>query len=997
MKRMPDVKREAINLQPTEPPFLFELNLGFIQGKFAVQMEVKPDTSKIIIRGARQHNLKSIDLDLPRDKFIVITGLSGSGKSSLAFDTIYAEGQRRYLETMMAYARQFLQILERPDVDLIEGLSPSVAIEQKTISSNPHSTVGTVTEIYDYIRLLFAKVGTQFCVNCNIPVQQQTQDQILQTILSEFNNKNILLLAPTVIGRKGHYRELFRELMAEGFVQVRVDGTIRDLKEGMEVSRYGTHTIELVVDKLKIQKKSATRLRESLKLSLERGSGTIIIHDNDLKKDNFFSRLRSCPKCGTSYPDLAPNSFSFNSKFGMCRSCNGTGLSRNITPESLVIASDRSITEGALLFPKRDDFFLMSLLNRVLEPYDVNASTPFKEFDSTVRDLLFFGKNQKGSQKGIKFAGISISNLAAKFEGLVPMIRNLDFEAYFGDGYKDAEAHLPLTACEVCNGTRLRPESRFVRIIDADGRETTIDSVVSGSIDKIENLFRQLAFAKRNQKIAQPILHEIRTRLAFLLNVGLNYLNLNRPSGTLSGGESQRIRLATQIGSQLTGVLYVIDEPSIGLHQRDNIRLINSLKSLRDIGNTIIVVEHDRETMENADYIVDLGPGAGEHGGHVVKAGTLKEILSERKESLTAAYLRDEKEIPVRPKKDLRKPNGKFLKIEKASGNNLKEVTVKFPLGLLICITGVSGSGKSSLINDTLYRILGKQFYRLADQPLPYKSISGVNLIDKVVDVDQSPIGRTPRSNPATYVGVFTAIRDLFSQLPESKIRGYKPGRFSFNVKEGRCPACEGDGMRKIEMSFLPDVYVKCEVCNGKRFSAATLDVRYKGKTIADVLEMTVENAFELFTEIPTIKRKLQTMNEVGLGYIRLGQSSTTLSGGEAQRVKLSTELSKVSTGKTLYILDEPTTGLHFEDIRILLELLQKLVDKGNTAIVVEHNLDVVKCADWIIDLGPEGGEAGGRIVAEGPPHEVMKSKNSYTAKYLADYLKKGADGNAGR
>ncbi|HUI31131.1 MAG TPA: excinuclease ABC subunit UvrA [Candidatus Acidoferrales bacterium] len=960
-------------------------------------MEEKPDTSNITIRGARQHNLKSIDLDLPRDKFIVITGLSGSGKSSLAFDTIYAEGQRRYLETMMAYARQFLEILERPDVDLIEGLSPSVAIEQKTISTNPHSTVGTVTEIYDYVRLLFAKVGTQFCVNCNIPVQQQTHEQILQTILSDLNNKNILLLAPLVIGRKGHYRELFKELMAEGFVQVRVDGSLRDLNEGMEVSRYSTHTIELVVDKLKIQKKVSPRLRDSLKLSLERGAGTVIIHDYDLKKDIFFSRLRSCPKCGTSYPDLAPNSFSFNSKFGMCRNCNGIGLSRNITPDAIVTAPGLSITEGALLFPRRDDFFLMSILNRMLEPHGVNAGTPFKEFDSTIRDLLFFGKNQKGSQKRIKFAGVSISNLGTKFEGLVPMLRNLDFEAYFGDMYKDIEAHLPFTTCEICDGTRLKPESRFVRVIDGDGRSTTIDDVVSGSIDKVENIFKNLTLPKRNQKIAQPILHEIKTRLAFLLNVGLNYLNLNRPSGTLSGGESQRIRLATQIGSQLTGVLYVIDEPSIGLHQRDNERLINSLKSLRDIGNTIIVVEHDRETMENADYIVDLGPGAGEHGGYVVKAGTLKELLSERKASLTAAYLRNEKEIPIRPDKNLRKPSGKSLVIEKASGNNLKEIKVKFPLGLFICITGVSGSGKSSLINDTLYRILGKHFYRLAEQPLPYKSISGIEFIDKVVNVDQSPIGRTPRSNPATYVGVFTAIRDLYAQLPESKIRGYKPGRFSFNVKDGRCPSCEGDGMRKIEMSFLPDVYVKCEVCNGKRFSAATLDVKYKGKSISDVLEMTVEDALQLFTEIPAIKRKLQTMNEVGLGYIRLGQSSTTLSGGEAQRVKLSTELSKVSTGRTLYILDEPTTGLHFEDIRILLDLLQKLVDRGNTAIVVEHNLDVVKCADWIIDLGPEGGEAGGRIVAEGPPREIMKNRNSHTARYLEEYLKNGTDGSAGR
>ncbi|MCL4540540.1 MAG: excinuclease ABC subunit UvrA [Bacteroidetes bacterium] len=965
--------------------------------KKAANNRQKSSLDKIIIRGARQHNLKSIDLDLPRDKFIVMTGISGSGKSSLAFDTIYAEGQRRYLETMMAYARQFLQVLERPDVDLIEGLSPSVAIEQKTISTNPHSTVGTVTEIYDYVRLLFAKVGTQYCVNCNIPVQQQTPDQILKTVLSDYENRNAVLLAPIVIGRKGHYRELFRELMAEGFVQVRVDGTLKDLQEGMEVSRYGTHNIELAVDKLKIQKKSASRLRESLKLGLERGSGTIILYDHDLKSDNFFSRLRSCPKCGTSYPDLAPNSFSFNSKFGMCRTCGGTGLSRDITPESLIVDPKLSLTEGALLFPKRDDFFLMSLLNSLLEPHKVNTNTPFEKLEPAVLDLIFFGRNLKENKKGIKFAGVSISNLNSRFEGLVPMLKDLDFDVYFGKDAREIEAHLPYSECKACEGSRLRPESRAVRVVDAAGGEVTIDSVVKHAIDKTSALFDALALPKRNQKIAQPILHEIRTRLKFLLNVGLDYLNLNRPSGTLSGGESQRIRLATQIGSQLTGVLYVIDEPSIGLHQRDNIRLINSLKSLRDLGNTVIVVEHDRETMENADYIVDLGPGAGEHGGRVVKAGTLKELLSEKKDSLTAAYLRDEREIPMRPNDLLRKPNGSSIFLRGASGNNLKNIDVKFPLGLFVCVTGVSGSGKSTLINDTLYRILGKRFYRLSDQPLPYKSISGIELIDKVVDVDQSPIGRTPRSNPATYVGVFTAIRDLFAQLPESKMRGYRPGRFSFNVQEGRCPACEGDGMRKIEMSFLPDVYVKCEVCNGKRYSAATLDVRYKGKTVADVLELTVEEALALFEEIPSIKRKLHTMNEVGLGYLRLGQSSTTLSGGEAQRVKLATELSKVATGKTLYILDEPTTGLHFEDIRILLDLLHKLVDKGNTVVIVEHNLDVIKCADWIIDLGAEGGDGGGTIVSQGPPSHVMKAKTSYTGRYLSDYLKNETNGTSGR
>ncbi len=959
-------------------------------GKATDIKDISPDTTKIIIRGARQHNLKSIDLDLPRNKFVVITGLSGSGKSSLAFDTIYAEGQRRYLETMMAYARQFLQILERPDVDLIEGLSPSVAIEQKTISSNPHSTVGTVTEIHDYIRLLFAKVGTQFCTRCNVPVRQQTQDQILKSILSDFEGKNILLLAPLVTGRKGHYRELFRELMAEGYVQVRVDGQVRNLEEGLEVSRYGTHNIELVVDKVRVQKKSVSRLRDSLKLSLEKGSGRLILINHENKSEQLFSRLKSCPKCGTSYPEIAPNSFSFNSKFGMCRTCGGTGLSRRITPDALIVDPKSSITEGALLFPKKDDFFLLSLLNSVLETHDKNTNTPLEEFDNETRDLLFYGRNLKSSTKGIKFAGLSISNLNTKFEGLIPMLSSLDFEVYFGDKSSEIEAHLPLVECEECGGTRLRPESRFVRLIDAGDNEITIDSVVKSPVDKVSPIFERMKLGKREQTIARPILHEIKSRLGFLLNVGLDYLTLNRPSGTLSGGESQRIRLATQIGSQLTGVLYVIDEPSIGLHQRDNIRLLNSLKSLRDLGNTVVVVEHDRETMENADYIVDLGPGAGEHGGYVVKAGTFGEIIAEREKSLTAAYLRDEKRIPIRPKEERRKPNGSYLTLKGATGNNLKNIDVKFPLGLFICITGVSGSGKSSLINDTLYRILGKHFYRLSDHPLPYDSVTGMDKIDKVVDIDQSPIGRTPRSNPATYVGVFTAIRDIFAQLPEARMRGYKPGRFSFNVQEGRCPACEGDGMRRIEMSFLPDVYVKCEVCNGKRYSAATLDVKYKDKSIADVLEMTVEDALALFEEIPSIKRKLQTMFDVGLGYIRLGQSSTTLSGGEAQRVKLSTELSKVATGKTLYILDEPTTGLHFEDIRILLDLLHRLVDKGNTVIIVEHNLDVIKCADWIIDLGPEGGDNGGRIVTEGPPELIVKNKKSYTAHFLSDYLNDG-------
>ncbi|MGC8595787.1 MAG: excinuclease ABC subunit UvrA [Candidatus Kryptoniota bacterium] len=946
-------------------------------------MKFAPDTSRIVIRGARQHNLKSIDLDIPREKLIVITGLSGSGKSSLAFDTIYAEGQRRYLETMMVYARQFLEILEKPDVDLIEGLSPSISIEQKTISTNPHSTVGTVTEIYDYIRLLFAKIGTQFCVKCNVPVEQQTFDQIFNTLLEKLDGKNIYLLSPLIVGRKGHYRELFRELTAEGYVQARIDGKIKDLFSGMELSRYAAHTIELVIDKLKIQKKSISRLRESLKLALEKGGGTVIAVDGI--KEHFFSRLRACPKCGTSYPELAPNSFSFNSKFGMCQHCSGTGLSRQITPEALIINNELSINEGALLFPKTDDFFLLSVLNGLLKRFGADVNTPFKNLPAAAKQAIFYGDSSRDSATEVEFGWVSISNFGSKFNGLISMLKELSFDVYFGSRSKEIEAALPLVECESCQGSRLREESRFVKIVAQDDYQLDILTVIKTPIDQVHKIFENLKLSPRRLKIAQPIINEIRTRLKFLLDVGLGYLTLNRGSGTLSGGESQRIRLATQIGSQLTGVLYVIDEPSIGLHQRDNLKLINSLKSLRDIGNTVIVVEHDRETMENADFIIDLGPGAGEHGGSLVKAGAWEDIISEKEKSLTAAYLTGDRKIPL--PKVRRRPGREKIVLRKASGNNLKNINVSFPLGLLICVTGVSGSGKSTLINDTLYRILAKHFYGHKEQPLPFKDIYGIEYIDKVVDVDQSPIGRTPRSNPATYVGVFTAIRDLFAQLPESRLRGYKPGRFSFNVADGRCPVCEGDGLRKIEMSFLPDVYVKCEACNGRRYSAATLEIKYRGKSIADVLEMTVEDALSLFSEVPVIKRKLQTMVEVGLGYIRLGQSSTTLSGGEAQRVKLATELAKVATGKTLYILDEPTTGLHFEDIKILLELLQKLVDRGNTVIIVEHNLDVVKSADWIIDLGPEGGEEGGYVVAEGPPEEIVLNESSHTGKYLAEYL----------
>lgn len=962
------------------------MNLKSLTNNFKFQMKFGPDTSKIVIRGARQHNLKSINIDIPRGKLVVITGLSGSGKSSLAFDTIYAEGQRRYLETMMVYARQFLEILEKPDVDLIEGLSPSISIEQKTISTNPHSTVGTVTEIYDYVRLLFAKIGTQFCTRCNVPVEQQTFDQILNSIFENLDGKNIYLLSPLVVGRKGHYRELFRELMAEGYVQARIDGKIKDLFTGMELSRYTTHNIELVVDKLRIQKRSINRLRESLKLALEKGSGTVIALEADDLREHFFSRLRACPKCGTSYPELAPNSFSFNSKFGMCHNCSGTGFSRKISPEALVVNNELSINEGALLFPKTDDFFLLSLLNGVLKRFGADVNTPFKNLPNAAKQIIFYGDRQGDLNANIEFAGVSISNFGSRFNGLVPMLRELSFDVYFGSTSKEIEAAFPFVECDACEGTRLREESRFVRIVTTDDLQLDISTIVKNPVDQVYDIFNNLKVSPRRSKIAQPIINEIRTRLKFLLGVGLGYLTLNRGSGTLSGGESQRIRLATQIGSQLTGVLYVIDEPSIGLHQRDNLKLINSLKSLRDIGNTVIVVEHDRETMENADFIIDLGPGAGEHGGNLVRAGKWEDIISASDQSLTAAYLKGEKKIPVPGVR--RSPGIEKLILRKASGNNLKNITVAFPLGLLICVTGVSGSGKSTLINDTLYRILAKRFYGYKEHPLPYESIDGIQYIDKVVDVDQSPIGRTPRSNPATYVGVFTAIRDLFAQLPESRLRGYKPGRFSFNVADGRCPVCEGDGMRKIEMSFLPDVYVKCEACDGKRYSTPTLEIKYKGKSIADVLEMTVEDALSLFSEVPAIKRKLQTMVDVGLGYIRLGQSSTTLSGGEAQRVKLATELARVATGKTLYILDEPTTGLHFEDIKILLELLQKLVDRGNTVIVVEHNLDVVKSADWIIDLGPEGGEAGGYIVAEGPPEEIVLNNLSHTGKYLAEYLR---------
>jgi excinuclease ABC subunit A len=930
----------------------------------------------IIIKGAREHNLKNIDIEIPRDSFTVITGLSGSGKSSLAFDTIYAEGQRRYIESLSAYARQFLDMLEKPDVDLIEGLSPAISIEQKSASGNPRSTVGTVTEIYDYLRLLYARLGIPHCYNCGKPVTKQTTAQIIDTIISNLSGKKISILAPVVRGRKGHYRELFEEILSDGFLRVRVDNEFHEIAKGFQVDRYKIHNIEISVDRITISESSRSRLAESVDVGLNYGNGIVIV--NDGTDDFIYSRHLACLNCGISYRELAPNSFSFNSPYGSCSDCEGLGEKKELDINLIIPDWNKSINEEGLApLGKPRQIWFFNQLNVITEKFNFTFDTKLKDLNEEQKGILLNGSKEK-IPFSYSYGGGKPVTYMHKFAGIYSYLKNYYNTTTSNNVREWVESYMNTIACPTCGGGRLKQESLAVKF-----QGKNISEVTKLSILRSSDFFNKLKINGRDGLIAKPIIKEITTRLNFLLNVGLDYLTLDRSARTLSGGESQRIRLATQIGSQLAGVLYVLDEPSIGLHQNDNVKLINSLKNLRDLGNTVIVVEHDRETIESSDYMIDLGPGAGEHGGLVCLAGETRKLIesSNGYNSLTLSYLNDKKEIKI--PKERREGNGSYLELKGAKGNNLKSVNLKIPLGTLTLITGVSGSGKSSLLNETLVKILMNKFYKSKSVPLPFNSIDGLENIDKIIEIDQSPIGRTPRSNPATYTGLFTFIRDLYAQLPESKMRGYTPGRFSFNVKGGRCEECNGDGLKKIEMNFLPDVYVECDVCHGRRYNRETLEVLYKTKSISDVLEMTVEEALKFFDEMPRIKRKLKAINGVGLGYIKLGQQATTLSGGEAQRVKLATELSKVSTGKTLYILDEPTTGLHFEDVNILLKVLNKLVDKGNTIVVIEHNLDVIKTADWIVDLGPEGGEKGGEIIGEGTPEDLIKNKKSLTGQFL--------------
>ena len=943
----------------------------------------KQNKEFLLIKGAREHNLKNIDVKIPRNSLTVITGLSGSGKSSLAFDTIYAEGQRRYVESLSAYARQFLGLMEKPDVDFIEGLSPAISIEQKGTAKNPRSTVGTVTEIYDYFRLLFARIGVPHCVNCGQPITQQTVEQIVDSVLSFEEGTRLIVLAPLVQGKKGEHKEIIDEARKEGFVRLRVDGEIIESETEIALDKKKKHTIEAVVDRLVVKSKSKRRLADSVETALKVAQGTVLV--NIKNKDLLFSEQFACLNCNISYEEPSPRLFSFNSPFGACPVCDGLGQKMKVDPDLVIPNHELSINEGAIKPWGGADMsnWYRYMLKGVANHYNIKFSTPFNKLPKKVQDVILNGSGKEilkfeyehASGKG-KASGVYES----AFEGVIPHLERR-YKQTESSGVRNwIESYMSITDCPGCKGSRLKPEALSV-IIDRE----TIDSVTGMSIKKALEFFKNIKLTQRQQTIAKQILKEVNERLGFLCDVGLDYLTLDRTASTLSGGEAQRIRLATQIGSRLVGVLYILDEPSIGLHQRDNRKLLNTLLELRDIGNTVLVVEHDRETIENADHIVDLGPGAGVHGGHIVAEGTLKDVLKSKK-SITAQYLSDQKKLELPEKR--REQNGKQIKLTGATGNNLKKVEAEIPLGNFVVVTGVSGSGKSSLINETLYRILARHFYNSRKAPLPYDKISGLEHIDKVIDIDQSPIGRTPRSNPATYTGLFTPIRDLFSSLTESKARGYQPGRFSFNVKGGRCEACEGDGIIKIEMHFLPDVYVPCEICKGKRYNRETLEVTYKGKSIADVLDMTVEEALKFFQNIPRIKNKLLTLTNVGLGYIHLGQQATTLSGGEAQRVKLATELSKIATGRTMYILDEPTTGLHFEDIRMLLTVLNELVDRGNTVLVIEHNLDVIKTADWIIDIGPEGGDDGGEVIASGTPEEVAKVKKSYTGQFLNEIMK---------
>lgn len=935
----------------------------------------------IVVKGARAHNLKNIDIELPKNKLIVMTGLSGSGKSSLAFDTIYAEGQRRYVESLSAYARQFLGQMDKPDVDTIEGLSPAISIDQKTTSKNPRSTVATVTEIYDYIRLLYARVGKPYCPNHHIEIESQTVQQMVDRIMELETRTKIQLLAPVISHRKGSHEKLIEDIGKKGYVRLRIDGEIVDVNEVPELDKNKNHTIEVVVDRLVVKEGIETRLADSIETALELSEGQLtvdVIDGEDLK----FSESHACPICGFSIGELEPRMFSFNSPFGACPTCDGLGQKLTVDVDLVVPDKDKTLNEGAIepWIPTSSDFY-PTLLKRVCEVYKINMDKPFKKLTERQRDILLYGSGDKEIEFTFTQRQGGTRKRTMVFEGVVPNISRRFHESPSEYTREMMSKYMTELPCETCHGQRLSREALSVYVGGLN-----IGEVVEYSISQALNYYKNINLSEQDQAIANQILKEIISRLTFLNNVGLEYLTLNRASGTLSGGEAQRIRLATQIGSRLTGVLYVLDEPSIGLHQRDNDRLINTLKEMRDLGNTLIVVEHDDDTMRAADYLVDLGPGAGEHGGQIVSSGTPQKVMKDKK-SLTGQYLSGKKRIEV---PEYRRPaSDRKISIRGARSNNLKGVDVDIPLSIMTVVTGVSGSGKSSLVNEVLYKSLAQKINKSKVKPGLYDKIEGIDQLDKIIDIDQSPIGRTPRSNPATYTGVFDDIRDVFAQTNEAKIRGYQKGRFSFNVKGGRCEACKGDGIIKIEMHFLPDVYVPCEVCDGKRYNRETLEVTYKGKNIADILEMTVEEATQFFENIPKIKRKLQTLVDVGLGYVTLGQQATTLSGGEAQRVKLASELHKRSTGKSIYILDEPTTGLHVDDISRLLKVLNRLVENGDTVVIIEHNLDVIKTADYIIDLGPEGGSGGGTIVATGTPEDIAQTKSSYTGKYLKEVLER--------
>ncbi|WP_295433939.1 excinuclease ABC subunit UvrA [uncultured Prevotella sp.] len=937
------------------------------------------EDEKINVWGARVHNLKNINVEIPRNSLTVVTGLSGSGKSSLAFDTIYAEGQRRYIETFSAYARNFLGGMERPDVDKITGLSPVISIEQKTTNKNPRSTVGTTTEIYDYLRLLYARAGIAYSYATGEEMVKYTEEDVLKMIHTKYDGKKIFILAPLVRNRKGHYRELFESMRKKGYLYIRVDGDVKEIVRGMKTDRYKNHNIEVVIDKLQVQDKDDERLKKSVAAAMKQGDGLLMIMEKDTNEAKYYSKRLMCPTTGISYGDPAPNKFSFNSPEGACPRCKGLGYVNEIDINKVMPDTGLSIKQGGIIpLGKYKNQMIFWQIEAILEKYEYNLNTPIKDIQEEAMNEILYGSLEPVRIR--KELVHTSSDYFVEFDGIIKYLHNVIENDDSASGQKWADQFQTVCQCPECHGQRLNRESLSYKIWDKN-----ISEVANLDISELKEWLTEAKkhLNERQTKIASEIIKEIITRIDFMLEVGLDYLSLNRQSATLSGGESQRIRLATQIGSQLVNVLYILDEPSIGLHQRDNDRLIKSLKELRDLGNTVIVVEHDKDMMLNADYIVDIGPKAGRKGGEVVFQGTPTEMLKQH--TMTSQYLNGEMKIEVPAER--RKGNGKSIILRGASGNNLKNVDVEFPLGKLIVVTGVSGSGKSTLINETLQPILSQHFYRSLKKPMPYKSIEGIEFIDKVVNVDQSPLGRTPRSNPATYTGVFSDIRSLFVNLPEAKIRGYKPGRFSFNVKGGRCEACGGNGYKTIEMRFLPDIMVPCEVCHGKRYNRETLEVRYKGKSIADVLDMTINQAVEFFENIPDILRKIKTIQDVGLGYIKLGQPSTTLSGGESQRVKLATELSKRDTGKTLYILDEPTTGLHFEDIRILMNVLQKLVDRGNTVIIIEHNLDVIKLADYIIDMGPEGGRNGGTVLSAGTPEEVAESEKGFTPPFLKKEL----------